>query len=308
MDAANGRPLKVGLILVPFESPKGDDVPRWSQVKAMATQAEAVGFDSLWVPDHLLSPLADAPNVGTWEAWSLLSALAATTRRVQLGTFVLGMPFRNPALLAKMADTVEEISGGRLILGLGAGYLQSEFDAFGFPFDHRVSRFAEALHLVHALLRNGSVDFAGSFYTAQNCELRPRGPRPQGPPIMVGSTGRRMLDLTVRYADLWSVWFSDTGNRIENLMPLLAAVDAACETAGRDPATLERTAAVLVEVAPHPPSVMAEPPLGGTPEHVADSLRAYARAGITHVQVFLEPLTLAGVETFAPVLARLDVG
>lgn len=90
------------------------------------------------------------------------------------------MPFRNPALLAKMADTVEEISGGRLILGLGAGYLQPEFDAFGFPFDHRVSRFAEAVQIIHALLRDGRVDFAGSFYAARDGELRPRGPRPRG--------------------------------------------------------------------------------------------------------------------------------
>ena len=123
---------------------------------------------------------------------------------------------------------------------------------------------------------------------------------------MIGSTGHRMLELTARYADLWNVWFSDTGNRVENLVPLLAAVDAACETAGRDPATLERTAAVLVEVAPHPPSVMTEPPIGGTPEQIADDLRAYVSAGITHVQVFLEPLTPAGVEAFAPVLAQLD--
>jgi alkanesulfonate monooxygenase SsuD/methylene tetrahydromethanopterin reductase-like flavin-dependent oxidoreductase (luciferase family) len=102
---------------------------------------------------------------------------------------VLGMGFRNPALFAKMADTVDEITGGRLILGVGAGYHKFEYDAFGFPFDDKYSRFAEAIQIVHGLLKTGHIDFHGKFYSARDCELKPRGPRPQGPPIMFGQQG-----------------------------------------------------------------------------------------------------------------------
>jgi probable F420-dependent oxidoreductase len=299
------KSLKIGLILVPFEDLQGSGVPHWSEMQAFATTAEAAGFDSLWVPDHLLFRSPDTPTAGAWEAWSLLSALAAVTSRIQLGTFVLSVPFRNPALLAKMADTVEEISNGRLILGLGAGWNQPEFDAFGFPFDHRASRFEEGVQIIHALLRDGLVDFEGTFSEARDCELRPRGPRPQGPPIMIGTTGSRMMELAARYADLWNVWLEEIGNSVDNLLPLLAAVDEACVAVGRDPATLERTAAVLVEVAPHPPSLIEGSPLRGTPEQLAEGLLAYVRAGITHVQVFLEPHTVEGIDAFAPVLALL---
>ena len=207
-----------------------------------------------------------------------------------------------------MADTVEEISGGRLILGLGAGWNEPEYIAFGYPFDHRVSRFEEALTIISGLLRDGHIDFEGAYYEARDCELRPRGPRPDGPPIIVGAStaGPRMLDLTARYADGWNTWFSSTGNTVEGLLPLLAKVDAACEAAGRDPATLERSAAVIVEVGPHEPSAMTGPPLTGSPAEIAAGLRAHADAGLSHVQIWLEPNTPAGIEAFAPVLEELD--
>jgi alkanesulfonate monooxygenase SsuD/methylene tetrahydromethanopterin reductase-like flavin-dependent oxidoreductase (luciferase family) len=245
-----------------------------------------------------------------WECWSLISALAAVTARPEIGTLVLSTSFRNPSLLAKMADTVEEISSGRLILGLGAGWNEAEYIAFGYPFDHRVSRFEEAVTIITGLLRDGHIDFDGQYYQARDCELRPRGPRPNGPPIIFGasSAGPRMLDLTARYADGWNTWFSSTGNRVEGLLPLLEKVDAACETAGRDPATLDRSSAVIVEVGPHEPSAMTGPPLTGTPAEIAAGLRAYADAGLSHVQIWLEPNTPAGIEAFAPVLAELDRG
>jgi alkanesulfonate monooxygenase SsuD/methylene tetrahydromethanopterin reductase-like flavin-dependent oxidoreductase (luciferase family) len=210
-------------------------------------------------------------------------------------------------LLAKMADTVEEISGGRLILGLGAGWNEAEYIAFGYPFDHRVSRFEEAVTIITGLLRDGHVDFEGTYYQARDCELRPRGPRADGPTIIFGasSAGPRMLELTARYADGWNTWFSSTGNTVAGLLPLLEKVDAACEAAGRDPATLERSGAVIVEVGPHEPSAMTGPPLTGSSTEIAAGLRAYA-AGLSHVQVWLEPNTPAGIEAFAPVLEELD--
>jgi alkanesulfonate monooxygenase SsuD/methylene tetrahydromethanopterin reductase-like flavin-dependent oxidoreductase (luciferase family) len=304
------RPLKVGLLLPETERQMNGGTARWRDLREMARLGEQIGADSLWVTDHLIHRDPGEEPRGPWECWSLLSALAAVTEKPEIGTLVLCTAFRNPALLAKMADTVEEISGGRLILGLGAGWNKPEYDAFGYPFDHRTDRFAEAIAIISELLRDGHIDFQGTYYEARDCELRPRGPRPNGPPIVVGASnaGPRMLDLTARYADEWNTWFSSTGNTVEGLLPLLEKVDTACEAAGREPATLARSAAVIVEVGPHEPSSMTGPPLAGSPAEIAASLRAHADAGLSHVQVWLEPNTPAGIEAFAPVLEELDRG
>ena len=195
-------------------------------------------------------------------------------------------------------------------MGLGAGWHEPEYIAYGYPFDHRVSRFEEALVIITGLLRDGHVDFDGRYYQARDCELRPRGPRPNGPPIMIGTTGKRMLALTAQYADLWNIFFSETGNSVERIPAFQATVDAACVAAGRDPATLGRTAAVLLQVIPEALSLKTvelgdAPALTGTPEDLAAALGAYADAGITHVQLVLEPCTRAGIEAFVPVLEQL---
>jgi alkanesulfonate monooxygenase SsuD/methylene tetrahydromethanopterin reductase-like flavin-dependent oxidoreductase (luciferase family) len=283
----------------------------WSDFVEFAHVAEEMGFDSLWIPDHLLWRADDGTTSGSWEGWSLLTGLAAITNRIEIGSFVTCTSFRNPALLAKMADTVEEISGGRLILGLGAGWNEPEYAAFGYPFDHRVSRFEEAVAIIHGLLREGHVDFDGAYYQARDCELRPRGPRSGGPPIMIGTTGARMLRLTARYADLWNTFIGEqgTGNRVERIPALREAVDAACAAVGRDPATLARSATVLVHTLPEVPlTTAAHVPLRGTPEELAATLRVYADEGISHVQLWIEPVTPAGIAAFAPVLELLDRG
>jgi probable F420-dependent oxidoreductase len=309
---ASTRPLKVGLHL-----PNADDMipgstARWSEIVAMARRAEELGFDSIWVMDHLLLRFTgwETSPVGIWEGWSLLAALAASTERVVLGPLVTCTSFRNPALLAKMADTVDEISGGRLVLGLGAGWNEGEYRAFGYPFDHRASRFEEALTIITTLLRDGGIDFAGSYYTARECELRPRGPCPQGPPIMIGTTGERMLSLAARYADQWNV---DWTNQATEIPPLREKVDAACIDVGRDPTTLARTVAIMIDLPGHHRrpkgnlvASIREGAATGQPEELAALLRAYAAEGIEHVQVWLDPCSLAGVEAFAPVLELLD--
>ncbi len=307
-DTQRARPLKVGLILPETERQMNGGSARWRDLHEMAQLGEQIGADSLWITDHLIHRVPGEEPRGMWECWSLISALAAVTTRAEIGTLVLCTIFRNPALLAKMADTVEEISDGRLILGIGAGWNEPEFRAFGYPFDHRTDRFEEALAIISGLLRNGHIDFQGRYYEARDCELRPRGPRPGGPPIVIGASqaGPRMLDLTARHADGWNTWFSSTGNTVEGLQPLLERVDAACDAAGRERASLERSAAVIVEVGPHEPSAMSGPPLTGSAEEIAAGLRAYADAGVSHVQVWLEPNTLAGIEAFAPVLENLD--
>ena len=303
------RPLKVGLQL-----PEVERVVRWPELATMARRAEEVGFDSLWVGDHLLYRDPGEKPKGPWEAWSVLAALAVITERVELGPLVACTSFHNPAMLAKKADTVEEISGGRLILGLGAGWNRTEFDAYGYPFDHRVDRFAEAFAIVRGLLRDGHVDFQGTYYQARDCELRPRGPRPNGPPLMIGSQGARMLRIALPHVASWNAWYAWFGNRPDNLGPVMAKVDTACRDVGRDPATVERTCAVLVGLTGAVGRLSGDrsdrgaPPLTGSPEELAEALRAYARAGIGHVQLVLDPITVGAIEEFAPVLALLDGG
>ena len=282
---------------------------RWSDLLEMARHAAAIGVDSLWLPDHVLFVNEGIEPQGVPECWSLLSALAATTTRVELGPFVCCTGFRNPALLAKTVATVDEISAGRLILGLGAGWHEPEYQAYGYPFDHRVSRFEEAIAILAGLLRDGHADVQGRYHEARDAELCPRGPRPHGPPIMIGTSGERMLDLTARYADVWNAFGR---NRPAEIAPLRERVDAACVRAGRDPATLARSAGMLMDLPgarererrPRTTS----PPLAGSPEELAATLRAYAAEGIFHVQLLLNPNTPAGLDALAPVLESLDAG
>lgn len=307
MTADTTHPLKLGMLLPHAEGRWGGQTARWSDLLEMARLAEDAGFDSLWTIDHFVLEYPGGGPQGLWECWSLLAALAATTSRVELGPLVTPTSFRNPALLAKMADTIDEISNGRLILGLGAGWLESEYRALGLPFDHRVSRFEEALTIIRTLLREGAIDFEGTYYSARDCELRPRGPRASGPPILIGSSSERMLRSVARHADAWNAFFAATGNVAEGVAPLRAKVDAACAEVGRDPATLERTCTVLVGF--DLPGAVGHPqvknPLSGTPAQIADALRAYQREGITHIQVYLDPMTSAGIEAFAFVIEEL---
>jgi probable F420-dependent oxidoreductase len=284
---------------------------RWPEIRAMAQLGESLGFDSVWVGDHLLYRDQTDGARGPWEAWTQLAGIAAVTSRIALGPLVACTSFHNPAMLAKLAATVDEISGGRLILGLGAGWNETEYRAYGFPFDRRVSRFAEAFNIIRSLLREGRVDFEGEFYSARDCELLPR-PRPGGPPLLIGSTGQRMLELTIPFVDAWNAWYRQTGNRPQGVAALRETVDAACRAAGRNPAEIERTVAVLIEL---PGGVgrrdayeasQTAPPLKGSPEAIADELRAYAREGIGHVQLVVEPMTEASLEALAPVLKNLD--
>lgn len=301
---ASRRPLKVGLFL-PFAEQMADgDTPRWDDLAAMARTAEDVGFDSLWVGDHLLARFATG-TFDCWECWTLLTALAAVTRRVTLGPLVACTSYRNPALLAKMATTLDEISGGRLILGLGAGWHEPEYRAYGFPaFARRASHFAEAVRIIHALLRHGHVDFAGHYCEARDCELRLRGPQGDRLPLLIGTRGERTLRIAARYADIWNTeWVLPEG-----IPERQAATDAACAAVGRDPATLERTATVRIDLPGkrHTPFGFFGGQATGTTEELAALLRGYAAVGITHVQIALGPNTVAGVEAFAPVLTLLD--
>ena len=237
-----------------------------------------------------------------------LTALAVATSRVELGILVACTGFRNPALLAKMADTLDEISHGRLILGLGAGDSLFEHRAMGYPTDHLVSRFEEALTIIRGLLREGTLDFTGSYYRVDGFELRPRGPRPNGPPILIGTLANRprMLRLVAQHADIWNGWVAYARNHPDVVLPMRERVDAACHLHGRAPATLERS--LTIQVAHPGQEVPGSDPMTGSPEELAKSLRALATEGIGHVQIFLMPTTPATVDGFGEVLALLDRG
>jgi probable F420-dependent oxidoreductase len=276
--------LKIGLTLPLAEYPGGQ--PGYEEIRALALQAEAAGFDSVWVFDHLLFRGPDGRSEGIWESWTTLSALAEATSRVELGTLVLCAGFRNPAVLAKMAVTLDSVSNGRLILGLGAGWHKPEFEAFGIPFDRRLSRFEEALGVVSSLLRTGTLDFEGQHYWVRGGELRPRSSRAAGPPILVGAAGPRMLRLTARLADQWNgCWFGEPASAAD----LLAKVRHACAEVGRDPASLQLTVGVNVACGIPAEVRKCAGVLSGTAAEVAAGFAGYQALGVHHVICNLNP-------------------
>lgn len=301
------RPLRVG-----FQLPEVERVVRWPEIVELARLGEQVGFDSVWTGDHLLYRSEAIGTRGPWEAWTTMAGLAAATTRIAIGPLVACTSFHQPTMLAKMAATVDEISGGRLILGLGAGWNETEFRAFGFPYDRRVARFEEAFTIVRTLLREGRIDFQGTFYEARDCELLPRPGRPGGPPLMIGSNGPRMLRIALPHVAAWNSWFNDTANSPAGVPALRELVDDACHDVGRDPAAIERTVAVLVRMPGGTGRAQGDyapggiPPVEGPPEVIAEALRAFAQEGIGHVQLVIDPITSHSLEALAPVLELLD--
>jgi len=301
------RPCRVGVQL-----PEVERRVDWPELLAMARTAEAVGFDSLWMGDHLLYDLPGGVTRGPWEAWTSLAALAAVTERIELGPLVAATSFHAPAMLAKMAATVDAISGGRLILGLGAGWNEREFRGFGFPYDHRVSRFEEAFTIVRRLLREGRVDFEGTYHRVEDCVLDPGPARPGGPPLMLGSTSPRMMRIGLPHVDAWNVWWSRYGNTPDGFAAVRERVRAATASAGRDPDEVEATAAVLVALPGGAGRLMGAaynasvPAVQGSPEDIAAHLEAMARAGATHLQLVVDPITEASIERLGDALTALD--
>lgn len=290
--------MKIGAVIQLVEIAQLKRAFTFDEIKSTAIRCEDYGFDSLWVYDHLLYREKKDQTTGIWEAWTMLSALAAATSRVALGTLVSCNSFRNPALLAKMAHTVDEISGGRLILGIGAGWNQPEYDAFGYPFDHRVDRFEEAMQIIHPLLKEGRVDFSGTYYSARNCEIKPRSPRPGGPPLMIGGSRERMLQLTARYADIWNVGYMSIPRSVDSMKKKM---EKACKAEERDPATLQYTYMVSLAF----PDLAGWDKdkkrgyLTGSPEELAEALAGFEQRGASELMFHIIPSSPEGYERLA---------
>jgi alkanesulfonate monooxygenase SsuD/methylene tetrahydromethanopterin reductase-like flavin-dependent oxidoreductase (luciferase family) len=292
-------PVRVGIQL-----PEVEREVRWPEYLAMAQAAEAVGFDSIWVGDHLLYRGDDGGETGPWDAWTLLAALAARTERVQLGPLVACTAFHPPGLIARMAATLAEVSGGRFVLGLGAGWNEEEFRAFGLPYDQRVSRFEESFTIIRRLLARERVTLDGSHVQAQDAVLIPAPPAP--PRLMIGSNGPRMLAISLPHVDVWNSWYVDFGNSPEGFAALNERISEAARLAGRDPSEIERSACVYValddaDVARA--NTHEAPPLEGPPQRIASSLREFAEAGANEAILVVNPISERSIRELAPVLA-----
>ena len=290
------------------------------EVLDIARLAENIGFDSVWLVDHLCyEPYLDqyalgvdipesrkGERIGAWECCTIAAALAVATERVEIGTLVINTGFRNPALLARMMETVDELSGGRLILGLGAGDFSSEHDFFGYPFERRIGRFEEALQIIVPMLRGERVTFEGEFYQTKTANLIPKGPRAKGAPILIGllKGGPRMKRLVMQYADQWSCWLASTDSHAPSYLPSRDAMSAACEKHGRDPDTLQRNVTVRC-IPPGATPAHGATPLCGSPQQIADEIHRFSELGVDHVTIWPEPNTAKHLELLAPVVEAL---
>ncbi|HEV8649256.1 MAG TPA: LLM class flavin-dependent oxidoreductase [Actinomycetes bacterium] len=291
--------MRIGVVLPMALSDGHGRMPTWPQVRAFGEHAEAIGLDSVWVCDHLLSGPPDDSIAAIHEGWTIMAALAASTSRVELGQLVMCISFRRPALLAKMATTADMVSGGRLILGLGAGWYDPEYEAFGYPTDHRVGRFEEAIRIIGPLLRGERVTMAGTYHQVRDAVLRPPPERPI--PILVAATGRRMLRLTARYAHAWNTaWFGLPDDRLHRR---LADLEAALEAEGRDPTTLRRTVGMEVR---DPDTTDPGDDLGvafsGPVDELARAIDAHEQLGFDDLIVGLEPKTTRSLDRLGEAL------
>lgn len=284
--------MKIGVML-PVGGNDGADggSPGWADVRAMAVAAEESGLDSVWLADHFFYRAPDDTVYGMHESWTLLSAVAAITSRVELGTMVLCASFRDPGLTAKMAATLDLVSDGRLILGVGAGWHDPEYEAFGLPTDHRVGRFEEWLEIVARLVRGETVSFDGKYHQVKDAVLVP--PPARRIPLLVAAFGPRMLDLTAKWADQWNTaWFGLPDEKLTNRLESIRTA-----AAGN---TLDLTVGITVTDATQPAVADPESPtISGSVEELAEAFKSYESLGVSHLIVGTEPMTVASVNRLA---------
>jgi alkanesulfonate monooxygenase SsuD/methylene tetrahydromethanopterin reductase-like flavin-dependent oxidoreductase (luciferase family) len=290
-------------VRIGIQLPEVEREVRWPEYLAMAQAAEEVGFDSIWLGDHLLYRDGDGRDRGPWDAWTLMAALAAGTQRVQLGPLVACTAFHPPGLIARMAAALAEVSGGRFVLGLGAGWNEDEFRAFGLPYDHRVSRFEESFTIIRRLLAGERVTLDGRYHQAEDAVLLPAPPEP--PRMMIGSNGPRMLSIALPHLEAWNTWYEDFANSPEGFAALNDRISAAARDAGRDPSEIERSACVLVALGASDEEhgrTPGAPALEGSATEIASRLSELAQAGADEVILVVSPITERSIRELAEVL------
>ena len=285
--------------------------PTWDDIRAQVATAEQVGFDSAVFEDGLFYP-GKKEDSGLWEAVAISGAIAEATSTIEFGPSVFNGVYRSPAMLAKIAETIDEISGGRFIFGIGAGNTPEEdYQTFGFPTDFRYSRFEEAIEIIHSMLKSGRADHQGRFWSANNAEMVMRGPRAQGPPIVIAGGKPKMLRLAARFGDEWN-WWANGKALIESVRPITEELDQACAEVGRDPATLRRSLDVYsvdpLGIGFDPEAHMVQ--IGGPTGEIADALLEFSEVGIGEVRCDLVhdgglENKIQAVEAMAAVVDRL---
>jgi len=293
--------FEIGVVLPLNQYGPEHVTPRWTDIRAMALQAEALGFDTLWSPDELLWRAPEGrPPSGMWDGLPMAGAIAAVTSTARVGTWVMSALHRNPGIIAKAAETLDEISGGRFVFGLGAGHeWPGQARAFGLPEDRIFARFDEALRIIIPLLREGHADFEGEFYAARDLPQQPVGPRPRAIPILIGGNGPKGRRHAALHADTWSCYIEERAHPDE-VLPRLRSFAAICEEVGRDPATVGRSVGVVVN--PLAPAGTRDDALSGSAEEIADGFRGFREAGFTGLEIMLGPGTMEALEALAPVL------
>ena len=260
--------------------------------------AEATGWDGLWLADHLM-PFTGDEAEPMHEAWSLLAGLAAAVPRIRLGPLVTGNTYRNPALLAKIATTVDHISGGRAVLGLGAGWQENEHRAYSFDFGtvkSRIDRFDEACQLIQSLLHSDRTDFSGEHYTLVDAPLSPK-PVQHHMPLVIGAQGeKRTMRIAAQYADEWNCWAEPDLMRRK-----MAVLDRHCDDVGNDPGSIERSAAALLFLSEDEKWLddirsqdIDRAKIIGTPKQLVDVVAEYVEAGVD--ELIIPDWTLGSME------------
>ncbi|MGI9666013.1 MAG: LLM class flavin-dependent oxidoreductase [Acidimicrobiia bacterium] len=294
--------LSVGLAAFTMEDPASGTAPRWDEIRRWALLSEETGFDTFWVADELVWENDDKGTVaGWWECVALLGALAEATSSIIVGSWVLSALHRNPGLTVKVAETLDEISGGRFLFGLGAGHAGRQGAIFGFPPDRTVSRYEEALAVIVPLLREGSVDYSGEYHSAERQENRPRGPRPNAIPLMLAGHGPRTIGLAVKDADIWSA-YATTSSRPEAFAELMDLVYRTCEEQGRDPSSLGRSVGIGAVAPGREPGSFWPDPVSGSPDEIAASLLQFHEMGFTSVELCLDDDPAVAIPLFSDVL------
>jgi alkanesulfonate monooxygenase SsuD/methylene tetrahydromethanopterin reductase-like flavin-dependent oxidoreductase (luciferase family) len=295
--------FELGAVIPIMQTGPERGIPSGTDAIAQARRAEELGFDTIWVPDELLWQIEGEPPRGAWDGVSMAGAVAAVTTRAKVGTWVLSALHRNPGIIAKTAETLDAISGGRFIFGLGAGHPDpGQARAFGLPETDVFARFEEALEIIVPLMREGRADFEGRFHAARDLVQAPRGPRAGSIPLMIGGNGPKGLRLAARFADIYSCYLTRR-DTVAELRDRLAAFDALCVELGRDPGSISRSIGAYVR--PFDAAGVHPANLSGTTSEIVDRILEFRDAGFDKVELMYQPGTLEALEALAPVIEAI---